>query len=39
MAPLEFGFTTEVGNAKTVSVRSNATDHAFEQRMILVNLG
>src|SRR6202035_4984834 len=39
VASFEFGFATEVGYAKAVSVRSNAADHAFDQCMILVNLG
>ena len=36
VARLELGFSAEVGHAKTIAVRSDAADHAFQHRMILV---
>ena len=39
IAGFEFGFAAEVGYAKAISVRGNATDHTLKQRVILVDLG
>src|ERR1039458_6057157 len=38
VAGLELHFATEVGYAEAVTVRSDATDHAFHDGMILVDL-
>ena len=38
VAGLEFRFAAQIGDAETVTVGGNPTDHAFEDGMILVNL-
>ncbi len=38
VARLEFHLAAKIRNAKTVAVRSDARDHAFHNRVILVNL-
>ena len=38
IARFKFGLSAEVRHTKTVSIRGDATDHPFEQRMILLDL-